>query len=81
MYTTLLALSLSFAMASHAEEPTAPHTFAEWQILAYTTATPLFIGNAAKVLDADNEVLCEGNNGWPSAHQAMPAFNSELINL
>lgn len=96
MYTTLLALTLSFAMASHAEEPKAPHTSAEWQIWAYTTAAPLFIGNAAKVLDANNEVLREGNNGWtckpcntrpipkagwPSAHQAMPAFNSELINL
>jgi hypothetical protein len=41
----------------------------------------LFIGNAAKVLDANNEVLREGNNGWPSAHQAMPASNFELINI
>ena len=81
MNTTLLALTLSFAMASHAEEPTAPHTSAEWQIWAYTTAAPLFIGKAAKVLDTNNEVLREGNNGWPSAHQAMRAFNSELINL
>jgi hypothetical protein len=47
----------------------------------------LFIGNAAKVLDANNEVLREGNDdqtctpgnarsvpqaGWPNAHQAMP---------
>ena len=54
IYTTLLSLTLSFAMASHAEEPTAPHTSAEWQIWAYTTAAPSFIGNSAKVLDAGN---------------------------
>jgi hypothetical protein len=87
IYTILLPLTLPFAIASHAEEPTALHTSAEWQIWAYTTAAPSFIGSAAKVLDANNEVLREGSNGWtcmpgnarpmpltgwPSAHQAMP---------
>ena len=87
IYMTLLSLALPFAIASHADEPTTPHISAEWQIWAYTTAAPSFIGNTAKVLDASNEVLREGNNGWtcmpgnarpmpeagwPSAHQAMP---------
>lgn len=55
--------------------------------LVYTNAAPSFIGNAAKVLNANNEVLREGNNGWTympgntrempqtgwsSAHHAMP---------
>ena len=62
IFTILLPLTLPLAIASHAEEPTALHTSAEWQIWAYTTAAPSFIGNAAKVLDANNEVSY-GSNG------------------
>ena len=63
IFTILLPLTLPLAIASHAEEPTALHTSAEWQIWAYTTAAPSFIGSAAKVLDENNEVLREGSNG------------------
>ena len=35
-----------------------------WQIKAYTSAAPGFIGNHATVISADGRVLREGTNGW-----------------
>jgi hypothetical protein len=73
-------------MAS-ASEPDVAHTSAQWQIWAYSTAAPSFIGERATVLDQNNDVLRQGSNGWtcmpgnarpmpktgwPDAHQAMP---------
>ncbi len=70
-----------------AAEPDLPHQSKEWQIWAYSTAAPSFIGNSATVLDQNNDVLRPGTNGWtcmpgnarpmPEAgwqdpHQAMP---------
>jgi len=84
--TTLLALILS-TPSIQANEPDEPHLSAQWQIWAYSTAAPSFIGNRATILDQSNDVLREGTNGWtcmpgnarpmpengwPSAHQAMP---------
>ncbi|MCS5688728.1 MAG: hypothetical protein NZ659_08085 [Acidimicrobiales bacterium] len=45
-------------------EPAGPHTSAEWQLWAYSTAAPSFIGDTATILDGDNNVLREGTNGW-----------------
>lgn len=63
------------------------HLSAEWQIEAYSTAGPSFIGENATILSVDGTVLREGTNGWTcmpgnprpvpeggwgSAHEAMP---------
>ena len=45
-------------------EPAGPHTSAEWQIWAYTTAAPSFIAENATAVDASNNVLRAGTNGW-----------------
>ncbi len=45
-------------------EPDGLHASAEWQIWAYSTAAPSFLGEDATVLDADMNVLREGTNGW-----------------
>ena len=45
-------------------EPQGSHASAEWQIWAYTTAAPDFIGDFASVIGADGSVLREGTNGW-----------------
>ena len=37
---------------------------ADWEIEAYTTSAPDFIGNFATVVGASGEVLREGTNGW-----------------
>ena len=36
----------------------------DWEIEAYTTSAPDFIGNFATVISASGEVLREGCNGW-----------------
>ena len=36
----------------------------DWEIEAYTTSAPDFIGNFATVVGASGEVLREGTNGW-----------------
>ena len=54
----LLVVFLVPTMA-YASEPDAPHTSAEWQIWAYSTAAPSFIGERATVLDQNNDVLRE----------------------
>ena len=58
----LLVVFLVPTMA-YASEPDAPHTSAEWQIWAYSTAAPSFIGERATVLNQSNDVLREGSNG------------------
>ena len=37
---------------------------AEWEIKAYTSAAPAFIGDYATVISASGETLREGSNGW-----------------
>ena len=36
----------------------------DWEIEAYTTTAPDFIGNFATVISASGEVFREGSNGW-----------------
>lgn len=63
------------------------HASEAWQIAAYSSAAPAFIGDFASVIDANGKVLREGSNGWTclslnprpfpeggwkDAHDAMP---------
>ena len=79
--TLITFFSLSVQADDHS------HASAEWQIEAYSTAAPSFIGNYATVIGGDGKVLREGSNGWTcsaanarpfpkmgwsSAHEAMP---------
>ena len=83
LFTSILItfFSLSVQADDHS------HASAEWQIEAYSTAAPSFIGNYATVIGGDGKVLREGSNGWTcsaanarpfpkmgwsSAHEAMP---------
>ena len=52
----------------------------DWEIKAYTTSAPNFIGDFATVIGASGEVLREGTNGWTCLpFIAMPkmGFKSE----
>lgn len=77
----------SFA-GHHEEEKAMDHNSAEWQIKAFSSAAPAFLGDLATVIGTDGVVLREGTNGWicqsanprpvptngwASAHEAMPA--------
>ena len=86
-----LAMAVSPLLASaehHAADEASDHTSHAWQIEAYSTAAPDFIGDFATVIGIDGSVLREGSNGWicqsanprpvpdtgwGSAHEAMPA--------
>ena len=56
-------LSTFIASSAYAKEPSVAHSSAEWQIWAYSTAAPDFIGEFASVKGANGEVLREGSNG------------------
>ncbi len=66
---------------------------AEWQIDAFSSAAPVFIGDGATIVGYDNSVIRQGNNGWtclsanprnmPEAgwstpHEAMPLCADEV---
>ena len=66
---------------------------AEWQIEAFSSAAPDFIGDEASIVGYDNSVIRQGNNGWtclsanprnmPEAgwstpHEAMPLCADEV---
>jgi len=56
-----------------AAEPNGSHTSAKWQIWAYISAAPDFIGNFATVIGEDGSVLREGTNEWRcEAFMQMP---------
>ena len=71
---SLLAISLIIGCEMPAEnvsstgEPDAPHTSAEWQIWAYSTAAPAYIAANATVYDGPpamgGNLLREGSNEW-----------------
>ena len=87
--TALAAL----AVAIQAAEPTSPHDGDEWQIWAYSSAAPRPLANNVTVLGLDGSVLRSGTNGWTcmvgnprpapengwgSAHEAMPICTDEV---
>ena len=71
---SLLAITLIIGCEMPAEnvsstgEPDAPHTSAEWQIWAYSTAAPAYIAANATVYDGPpamgGNLLREGSNEW-----------------
>ena len=89
----LLGLSGWLIAGNHEQKDSMNHTSAEWQIKAYTSAAPNFIGDFATVIGGNGEILREGTNdwtcqsanprsfpkeGWSDPHEAMPAcFDSE----
>jgi len=61
----ILGLYASAALAGHHEAGEGEdHASAAWQIKAYSTAAPDFIGDFATVIGSDGSVLREGSNGW-----------------
>ena len=90
----LLAATAFFASvtagAGHHEEKV--NATPEWQIEAYSSAAPDFIGDFATIIGSDGTVLRQGSNGWTcqsgnprtvpkmgwnSAHQAMPVCHDD----
>ncbi len=85
----VLTLMAHHALAEHhASTDADDHRSAAWQIEAFSTAAPAFIGNSATILGTDGSILREGSNGWTcqsanprpvpeagwgSAHEAMAA--------
>ena len=78
------------AVAGHHEEKV--NATPEWQIEAYSSAAPDFIGDFATIIGSDGTVLRQGSNGWTcqsgnprtapkmgwnSAHQAMPVCHDD----
>ena len=63
---SLILSFIAFILSSSllAKEPYGPHNSAKWQIWAYSTAAPAFIGDFATVKDGSGKVLREGTNGW-----------------
>ena len=59
---SLAAILLSFNLS--AGEPYGSHTADKWQIWAYSSAAPAFIGDDAAIIGAGGKVLREGSNGW-----------------
>ncbi len=81
---TTLALSTIVCSGLYSEEPAVAHTSAEWQIWAYSTAAPDFIGDFATVRGADGEILREGSNGWVCvAFNPMPegGFDTKFFSV
>ena len=62
--TLIMGCEMPTENTSSTGEPDAPHTSAEWQIWAYSTAAPAYIAGDATVLGPDMSVLREGSNGW-----------------
>ena len=90
----LLAVAAFFAPvtagAGHHEEKV--NATPEWQIEAYSSAAPDFIGDFATIIGSGGTVLRQGSNGWTcqsgnprtapkmgwnSAHQAMPVCHDD----
>ena len=59
---SLLIISISMSLSAY--EPYGPHTSDRWQIWAYSSAAPSFIGDNATIIGSSGEVLREGTNGW-----------------
>ena len=57
-------LTIFMSMSLWAYEPYGPHTSDKWQIWAYSSAAPSFIGDNASVIGASGKVIREGSNGW-----------------
>ena len=85
-FLSLISCGTDMSVSEKNGEPQVSHDSSEWQIWAYTSAAPDFIGDLATVIGADGTVLREGSNGWrceafmpmpeggfEDAHSAAPA--------
>ena len=89
----LIFFSLVLSSSLLAKEPYGQHNTAKWQIWAYSSAAPSFLGDKATILGGDGKTIRAGTNGWTcqagnprpypekgwkSAHEAMPACFDEV---
>lgn len=79
---------MSAAQQAHGNDLDNPdHASVAWQVAAYSSAAPAYIGDFASVIGGDGQVIKEGSNGWTcmslnprpfpetgwkDAHDAMP---------
>ena len=88
---SFIGFLMSFNLTS--AEPYGSHASAKWQIWAYSSAAPSFIGDNATITGSNGETLREGNNGWTCAsgnprpvpakgwkspHEAMPTCHDKV---
>ena len=72
-FLSLISCGTDMSVSEKNGEPQVSHDSSEWQIWAYTSAAPDFIGDLATVIGADGTVLREGSNGWRcEAFMPMP---------
>jgi len=68
LFTALTLFGAVAISAAHHEMGHADHEHmgnsADWQIEAYSSAAPAFIGNSATIIGASGKVLRSGSNGW-----------------
>ena len=89
-FNLFASLVMFFSINLSADEPSGSHVQNEWQIWAYTSTAPDFIGDFATVIGADGSVIREGTNGWrceafipmpeggfKSPHDAAPACSDK----
>ena len=55
---------LAFIISSNTYAEEKNHASKDWQIKAYSTAAPSFIGKFATILDGNGKVIRKGSNGW-----------------
>ena len=60
----LLSLISNVSAGNHGDTHQMRNNSPEWEIEAYTSAAPSFIGDHATVIGASGKVLREGTNGW-----------------
>ena len=61
---TALVASQTAVAGHHEEKASSSNASAEWQISAYSSAAPDFIGQFATIIGSGGAVLREGTNGW-----------------
>tara|TARA_B110001454_G_scaffold113729_1_gene106514 strand:+ start:540 stop:848 length:309 start_codon:yes stop_codon:yes gene_type:complete len=77
---SFIGVFISFNIIS--AQPYGSHNSAKWQIWAYTSAAPDFIGDFASVKDGNGKVLREGTNGWVCLpFNPMPEKVSKLLTM
>jgi hypothetical protein len=92
IYSVINILLINFLITGFVYAGKYDNTSKEWQIKAYSSAAPDFIGNFATIVGADGKVIREGSNGWTcmagngrpypkkgwkNTHDAMPTCNDK----
>ncbi len=71
----LLLISTSISLSAY--EPYGPHTSDKWQIWAYSTAAPSFLGDKATIIGSGGKVIREGTNGWTCQAEIQDQYLSK----